>query len=105
MPTGLLGAADLAAAIDTTVYTVPAATVGTVNLSLCNRTTAPITVRVAIAAAGTPANSEFIEFDAIVPANTAVERTGIVMDATRRLVVRASAIGLSAVAWGFEEAA
>ena len=105
MPTGRLGALDLAAHTDTTLYTVPAATVGTVNVSLCNRGTAAASVRIAAAAAATPTNAEFIEFDVVLPPNGVLERTGIVIHAGVRIVVRANQTNVSAVCWGFEEAA
>ncbi len=105
MPTGRLGALDLAANTDTTLYTVPASNVGTANVSLCNRGTTAANVRIAVAAAATPTNAEFIEFDVPVPPNGVLERTGIVMNAGMRIVVRANQTNVSAVCWGFEEAA
>ena len=105
MPSGRLGSADIAATTDTTVYTVPASTLAVANLSLCNRTATAITVRVAVAVAAAPVNAEFIEYDTVIVPNGVLERTGIVMDAAKRLVVRASGNGLSANVWGMEEAA
>lgn len=103
MATGRLGAADVVAVTNTTVYTVPSARVGTFTLSLCNRTTGVILVRVALSATATPALTEWIEFDASLPANGILERSGLVLDATKNLVVYTSAAGVSAVAFGFEE--
>lgn len=103
MPSGILGAADLAATTNTTVYTVPAGKTATCTLSLCNRNAVSVKVRVALAAAASPSNSEFIEYDAVVPANTPLERSAIVLDATKRLVVYSDTAGVSAVAFGFEE--
>ena len=102
MATGRLGAADLAAATNTSVYTVPATTFSVVSLSICNRGNAPIGVRVAVAASGTPTNAEYIEYDVEVGAKGVLERTGIVMDEGKVLVVRASAANVSAVAFGIE---
>lgn len=103
MATGRLGTADLAATTLTTLYTVPVSKVGSFTLSLTNRTAAPVAVRAALAATATPAVSEYIEYDAIVPANGVLERTGLVLDATKLLVVYAGAAGVSANAYGFEE--
>jgi hypothetical protein len=102
MATGILGTADLAAATDTTVYTVPAGTFTVASLSICNRGGTPANVRVAVAASGTPGNAEYIEYDATIAANGVLERTGIVMEAGKLLVVRSSAINVTAVAMGIE---
>jgi len=102
MATGRLGAADLAAATNTTLYTVPASTFSVVTVSLCNRSASAITVRIALSASGTPTDSEYLEYDVSITAKGVLERTGIVMDAGKFLVVRASAIGVSAVAFGIE---
>ena len=102
MATGRLGTADLAATTLTTLYTCPATTFTVASVSICNRTTSPITVRLAVASAATPTNAEYIEYDTTIAANQVLERTGIVMDAGKLIVVRSSATGLSAVAYGIE---
>jgi hypothetical protein len=102
MATGRLGAEDLAATTLTTVYTVPSDTFAVVSLSLCNKSSQPVTLRVAVAALDTPVDSEWIEFDTEILGKGVLERTGIVMDAGRKLVVRASTVGVSAVAMGIE---
>ena len=104
MATGRLGVADLTAATNTSVYTVPADTFSVVTLSLCNRSTGTRSVRVAVAAAGTPLDAEYIEYDADILANGVLERTGIVMDASKILVVRADSTDVSAVVYGIETA-
>ena len=63
MATGRLGHTDLAAGTNTSLYTVPANTFGIVTLSICNRGNSAISVRVAVASAGTPLASEYIEYD------------------------------------------
>lgn len=103
MATGILGQAAPAASTDTTVYTVPAATVGVVTISIVNTTTSPIALRLAIASLATPVAAEFIEYDTVIPANGFLERAGIVMNATEKVVVNATSAGLSVSVYGYEE--
>lgn len=105
MASGRLGASDLAATTDTTVYTTPAATLTVATVSVCNRNSTAITVRLAVAATGTPAAAEFIEYDVSIDANSVLERTGLVLDAGKRIVARSSAANVSVVAMGVEEVA
>jgi hypothetical protein len=102
MATGRLGASDLSAATNTTVYTVPADTFAVVTLSVCNRGTSPCTVQVAISSSATPTAAEYVEFDTALSAKGVLERTGLVLDAGKLLVVRSSAASVSAVAYGIE---
>ena len=102
MATGRLGHADLAAGTNTSLYTVPANTFGIVTLSICNRGNSAISVRVAVASAGTPLASEYIEYDVEILAKGVLERSGIAMAAGQMLVVYSSAVNVSAVAMGIE---
>lgn len=102
MPTGILGQAAPAATTNTTVYTVPAATIVTCNISVCNRGTIPIYVRIALSASGTPSNSEYIEYDAEILANQVLERSGIVLNATKNVVVYTDTATASFSVYGYE---
>ena len=106
MPTGRLGVSNLPAGGNgTSLYTVPSNTFTVLTLSMCNRSAAIVTARVAICAAATASNpdlSEYIEYEIQIPANGVLERTGIVMAATQVLVVRSSAVDVSAVCYGIE---
>jgi len=107
MATGRLGAAAPAATTWTQAYAVPLTTFAVVTLSIANRGASAMTVRVALTttvAPGTPANTEFLEYDSTVIANGVLERTGIVMDAVqaRYLNVYTSNANASVVVYGIE---
>jgi hypothetical protein len=102
MATGRLGAQDLSAAANTTLYTCPSDTFAVVSVSLCNRSNQACNVRMAISTSATPGNAEWIEYDTELLGKGVLERTGIVMDAGKLLVVYSNAAGVSAVAFGLE---
>ena len=102
MATGILGKGDLAAATLTTLYTVPADTFAVVTVSVCNRGGTAAEIRVAAASADTPGDDEYIEYDSLLSANGVLERTGVVLDAGKKIVIRSNAINVSAVVYGIE---
>lgn len=103
MATGRLGAEDIAATTNTTVYTCPATTFAVVTISLCNRNpTSSRNIRLALSTGGSPTNAEYLEFDSELLAKGVLERTGIVLTAGQRLIVYASATDVSAVVYGIE---
>jgi hypothetical protein len=102
MASGILGQANPAAITNTTVYTVPASTTATFTVSMCNRSASTIAVRLAIASTATPVDSEWIEYDALIPPNSVLERTGIVAQAAERVVTYVSAAAVSVNVYGFE---
>lgn len=103
MATGRLCAVDVPATTNTAIYTVPVTKTASCTLNLCNRSTSSVAVRVAMAATGTPANGEWIEYEAVIAPNGVLERTGLVAQAGQIFVVYASVAGVSAVIYGFEE--
>jgi hypothetical protein len=104
MANGILGTSDVPATTNTTVYTVPADNFSVVTVSVCNRSSTPRTVRVALAASGTPAADEYIEYDVEILANGVLERTGIALQAAKNIVVYADSLGCSAMVYGLETA-
>ena len=105
MASGILGQSAPSATTNTTVYTVPANTYSVVNVSILNRGTAAATVRLAVAASGTPGNAEYLEYGVSVPPNGVLERTGIAIDAAKNVVVYASTGDTSCSVYGLETVA
>ena len=106
MATGRLGAADVAATTNTTVYTCPAATYAVVAVNICNRSgTLSSDIRVALATLDTPTLSEYIEYDVAVGPKNVIERTGVVLSAGQRIVIYSSLANISTVVVGIETAA
>lgn len=102
---GRLGAQDLAATTNTAVYTVPSSRKATVTISVCNRNSSAVTVRLAHidGAIGAIANEDYIEYGTSIPANGTLERSGITLAASATIGAYASTTGVSAVVYGIEE--
>jgi len=104
MATGILGTADLGAAANTTVYTVPADTFAVVTVNITNRNTASRDVRLAISATGTPTNAEYLEYNTELLGNGSLERGGIVLDATKKVVAYVNSTDVTVMVYGIETA-
>ena len=105
MATGRLGTANITTTAASTVYTVPAATFAVVSVNIVNRSSsAAALIRLAVASSATPGADEWIEFDSSLVANGVLERTGIVMDTTKLIVVQTTTAtpSLSVVVYGIE---
>lgn len=105
MATGILGRTDFVVAGATTntiVYTVPAATFSVVTVNVCNRSGTSVTVRLALSDSGSPSDADYIEYDTEVLANGVLERSGLVLQAGKNVVVRSSSTAVSAVVVGIE---
>lgn len=105
MATGRLGAVDLAAGIMTTLYSVPANTLATVNVNICNRNATQVSIRVALinGTVGSLSNADYIEYDTLTLGHGVIERTGIVLQAGYTLAIRSDVSNVSASCWGFED--
>ena len=102
MASGRLGKADLTAATNTTVYTTPVDTFTVATVSFCNRGNQAVTVRLAVADAATPDNSEYVEYETEILSHGVLERTGLVLSAGQLLVARSSGANVSCVVHGIE---
>lgn len=102
MATGLLGQAAPSAATNTTVYTVPVGIFTVLAVSICNRGSTTVAIRLALADSATPTTAEYIEYDVQIGASGVLERTGIMMNEGKRLVVYASNANVSVSAFGIE---
>ena len=107
MATGRLGTADftvIGAATNHAVYTVPLTTFSVVTVSVVNRSAGAVLIRIALATSASPTDAEWLEYDVSLSPKGVLERTGIVMDTGKILVVRSSAVGVGAVVYGIETA-
>lgn len=105
MASGILGTADLVAGTLTTLYTVPSETFTVASVSIVNRGNVAVGVRVAVAEADTPTDAEWIEYDTTLDPKAILERTGLVLDASKKIVVYSTAVNVNAVAFGIETVA
>jgi len=104
MASGILGTqTSLTANALTTIFTVPADVVAYVNFNVVNTNATPVNVRIALAAAATPTAAEYIEYNAKIAGFGVLERTGIALQATKRIVAFADTAGVSISVYGVEE--
>ena len=102
MATGRLGVADLSATTATTIYTVPTDNFAVVTVNVCNRNSTASNIRVAMAATDSPANTEYVEYDTELVGHGVLEKTGMVIDAGKKIVAYSSQANVSIVVHGIE---
>lgn len=102
MATGRLGVSAIPATTNTTVYTVPAGYYTVCNVSITNRNSTSVNIRLAMSSSGTPNAQEFIEYDTVIVGNGVFERTSLVMDAGLNVVVYSSAANVGCTVYGIE---
>lgn len=102
MATGRLGAEDLSAGTDTTVYTCPIDNYAVASVSFVNRGSSPTTLRLAIADNDTPTNGEYLEWETELLPKNVLERTGLMLGDSQKIVVRSSQANVSCVAFGIQ---
>lgn len=106
MANGILGSQDLSAVTYTSVYTVPADTFSVVSISFCNKNATPITIRLAMAKPdeALPQADDYVEYETEILANGVLERTGLVLEADRKVFARSSAANTVCLVSGIETA-
>ena len=102
MASGLQAFADLAASTNTTLYTVPTSKTLSFAVNFANRNEVPIVVTLSISDAATPANGEYIFYQLVIEGNNNFERTGLVAQAGKLIVVQSSNANVSAQVYGYE---
>lgn len=102
MPSGILGLADLAANTNSSVYTVPAATTASFSVNFTNRGASSTLIRLSVCTTSTPANSEFVIFDAVLNPDSSIERTGLVAQAGKIVVASSTNANVSVQVYGYE---
>lgn len=103
MASGIFGQAALTASTNTTIYAVPASTYSVVTVNIVNRGTSSAAVRLAVSSSANPTDNEYLEYDTVLPAKNVLERTGIVAEAGRQIIVYADTNSISASAYGIEQ--
>jgi hypothetical protein len=104
MASGILGTqASLQANTLTTIYQVPANTVSYLNFNIVNTNATPVSVRVALAASGTPTAAEYIEYNAEIAGYGVLERTGIALQENKVVVALSDTANVSISVYGVEE--
>lgn len=105
MASGKLGAADIpAGGTWTLIYTVPASTVSTINVRFANRGDSACRVSLAIGRGASPANTDYLSYNQLLPANGIIEDTGVVCSAGENVWAISDVANVSVRVHGFEEA-
>ena len=107
MATGLLGQAAITTVSQyTQVYAVPVGYFTALSISVLNRAATQASIRIAltgnVAPATPPSNAEFIEYDTILGGNGVLERTGIMLNASKYVVVYSTTANISVSVFGIE---
>lgn len=99
MASGKLGSADLAANMDTLLFTA-GVTPQTFNVRFANRNATVASVRVAIGTGANPAVTDYVDYDVTVLANGILEDTGLVASSGEKVWVRSNLANVSVRAHG-----
>lgn len=104
MPSGKLVSMNITVLnTDEQLYQVPAGKLTSFSINFCNRGGVDVKVRLAITATSTPELGEWLEWDAVIPANETLQRLGLLAGAAQYVFVRSDTANVSATMWGIEE--
>ena len=103
MASGILGQSNPAANTNTTVYTVTTGLTGSFTISVVNTGSTPAEVTISLSATGTPAASEYIEYQTPLAPGQVLERGGIVAQSTKNVVLYCSTNTCAVSVYGFEQ--
>lgn len=107
MANGILGSTDLTAVTYTEFYTVPTNNFVVATVAFTNKNATSVTVRLAVtkpANAGIPEADDYLEYEAEILPGGVLERTGVVLEAGRRLFARSSTANTVVMVYGIETA-
>lgn len=106
MASGKFWSGTLPANNDQDTGAVEAGKTRSVGINLVNRdASAAAKVRIAIGGAAAPENGDYIEYDTSLPPNGVLERSGLVVGAGERVILRADTANVTGRVHGFEEVA
>ena len=103
MASGTLASSNPAATTNTVVYTVPTGKIASFNVNIANTSGVTMSVRLAVAATGTPTLNEYFEYDLVIPGNSSFERSGILASAGKNIVAYVSNENAAINIFGYEE--
>lgn len=110
MASGTLAEVDIDGATNAintniTAYTVPASTLSTFSIVVCNRNSTSATFRIAINGGGSLANGGYIAYDKTILGNETLEYSGRMCEAAGIVTVRSDTTNLTFFIDGFEVSA
>jgi hypothetical protein len=104
MASGRLAAIDITnAATDTQLYVAPSGKTASFSVSITNRNSSAVKIRLALTATTSIALGEYVAYDVTLYGNEVYERSGFVLAAGQYVFVRSSNTGVNAVVYGYEE--
>ena len=104
MANGVLGSQDLSAGTYTEIYDVPDNNFAVVTVNICNKNNASVTVRLAYAKPGQslPQADDYVEYETEILPYGVLERTGVILEADRKVFARSSDANTTVVVYGIE---